>query len=85
MKNINETQLQNDGLNCDIVNASFIDRRIQMAEIIITKENFDENLLLAHLKLNLKDVIENCVEQLSIDFQGNAQTFTEIKDFFKVN
>lgn len=66
-------------------NAAFAKSASTNNIVIFTKENFDENLLLAHLKLNLKDVIENCVEQLSIDFQGNAQTFTEIKDFFKVN
>lgn len=52
--------------------------------IIFSEEKVNAELLLNHLILNLRDVIENCAELIEVEYIGKAETYNEIKDFLKV-
>lgn len=52
--------------------------------IIFSKNKYEDNLLLNHIILNLKDVIEDCSQLITLSYCGKAETYSEIQEFFKV-
>lgn len=52
--------------------------------IIFSNNKLEDDLLLKHLILNLKEVIGKYSNNISITFENEANTFEEIKEFLKV-
>ena len=52
--------------------------------VFIANTSLSKEILINHLILNYKDVLENAAEVINIDFLGNAESFSELKDFLQV-
>ena len=51
--------------------------------VFITEKTYSTDLIINHIKLNLKEVLENYSDSLQITFAGKANSCEEIQSFFQ--
>lgn len=65
-------------------NCSILTKENNNKVVIFSNNKLEDELLLKHLILNLKDVIGSFADSITISFEKEAKTFDEIKEFLKV-
>lgn len=53
--------------------------------IFITDKAYSSELIINHIKLNLKEVLEDYTDSINIHFAGNADSCEEIESFFQAD
>lgn len=56
----------------------------KIKSVFICDSKTPKDLLINHLVLNFREVIENSAEIISIDFSGSIENFQELKDYLQV-
>lgn len=64
-------------------NASLKISNSVLKTIFICDTHTSKEILINHLILNLKEVLENSAEIINVEFVGNAESFKDIQDFLK--
>ena len=67
----------------NISDSTIKENTYSLKTLFITEKTFSEELIINHIKLNLKEVLENYTDSLQITFAGSANSCEEIQSFFQ--
>lgn len=53
--------------------------------VIFAEEKMEEELLQTHIQLSMKDIIGKYAKEVTVSYEGKAESFEELKEFLKVD